>query len=338
MIFGNNICINRFGKIAGAFLLTITFAYHSAAQDAHLSQFFSSELTLNPALTGVFNGEHRGYLNYRSQWSSLMRKTPFETTILAYDRPYQRFGFGAYVMNNRAGGSGFNFFNFVLSGSYEITMDVRREHRLNVGLQLGFINKTFTPSTVDLQYDTAYGGNGGYNPGLPSGESFQHLNLFIPEVNFGVFYYHTKKFSKIRPYAGISAFHLTRPKETYTDSLNRIPIKLVGYGGARYKLDRYYSLEGNFLYMRQVNNNEFQVGVLVYYHIKGTDGNFFAGPYYRNQDAFIFHLGGTYEEYVIRLSYDFNTSSLNSISRGRGGFELSITYVKQRARYLPSIY
>ena len=90
--------------------------------------------------------------------------------------------------------------------------------------------------------------------------------------------------------------------------------------------------------MNQANDHELQVGALLTYDIQGSDDNFFAGPYYRNRDAFIFHVGGTHEDYVIRFSYDMNTSSLKSVSKGRGGFEVSITYVKQKARYLPSIY
>ncbi|HIO68612.1 MAG TPA: type IX secretion system membrane protein PorP/SprF, partial [Flavobacteriales bacterium] len=110
------------------------------------------------------------------------------------------------------------------------------------------------------------------------------------------------------------------------------------YGGSKIKLDKIYSLDANFLYMNQANDHELQVGALLTYDIQGSDDNFFAGPYYRNRDAFIFHVGGTHEDYVIRFSYDMNTSSLKSVSKGRGGFEVSITYVKQKARYLPSIY
>ena len=322
-------------KFPCVLFLAFAFHHHSSAQDAHLSQFYSSELTLNPALTGRFEGEHRGYLNYRAQWKSMMKKTPYESTILAYDRPYKRFGLGGYLMNTSEGSSNLNFLNVAVSGSYEVSIDPRREHHLLMGLQLGFINKRYEPTTFDAQYDTSYYG---YNPALPSGEAFDQFNFTLPEVGFGVYYYNKKQGSKIRPYGGIAAFHLTRPKESFYGENNRLPIRYVATGGSKFEIDRYYSVDANLLYMRQTNNNEIQLGALLFYNVHGADASFFGGPYYRNGDALIFHIGGTYDEYVIRFSYDINTSSLNSVSRGRGAFELSVTYVKQRERYLPSIY
>src|SRR5215831_4802343 len=41
------------------------------AQDPGFSQFFASPLTLNPALTGKFNGVIRVAGNYRNQWPSV---------------------------------------------------------------------------------------------------------------------------------------------------------------------------------------------------------------------------------------------------------------------------
>jgi len=331
---------NSIYKIALATLF-ILFSISSLnlvlGQDAHLSQFYSSELTLNPALTGQFQGEHRGYLNYRAQWKSLIKKNPFETTILAYDRPLNRFGVGGYIMNNRAGSSGINFLNFMLSGSYEVSIDPQRVHHLTTGLQLGFVSKRYVPTTFDAQYDTTFG-DPWFNESLPSGEVYNQLNFILPDVNFGIFYYNAKRFATFNPYGGVSAFHLTNPRESFYDTDNKLPVRLVAYGGTNIKIDKIYSVDANFLFMKQSNANEIQIGAIVKYDIEGSDYNFFAGPYYRYQDAFIFHLGGSYEDYVIGLSYDINTSSLKSVSKGRGGFEVSITYVKQKARYLPSIF
>ena len=114
-------------------------------------------------------------------------------------------------------------------------------------------------------------------------------------------------------------------------------MRFVGYAGTKIKIDKIYSLEPQLLFMRQKNNNELQLGLMVYYNVEGSNANFFAGPYYRGSDAIILHLGGTYEQYIFRLSYDFNISKLREVSSGRGGFEISITYTKQKAKYLPSI-
>jgi hypothetical protein len=41
------------------------------AQDPNFSQFFASPLTLNPALTGKFDGVFRIAGNYRNQWPTI---------------------------------------------------------------------------------------------------------------------------------------------------------------------------------------------------------------------------------------------------------------------------
>src|SRR5688572_7489373 len=48
-------------------------------QDLHLSQFFNSPLTTNPANTGFIpDGDFRLGINYRNQWSSIMT-VPYKT-------------------------------------------------------------------------------------------------------------------------------------------------------------------------------------------------------------------------------------------------------------------
>src|ERR687890_2099287 len=58
------------------------------AQDPHFSQFFASPLTLNPALTGKFDGELRVAGNYRNQWPTINRA--FTTTTVSVDFPIMR--------------------------------------------------------------------------------------------------------------------------------------------------------------------------------------------------------------------------------------------------------
>ncbi|MFM9911534.1 MAG: type IX secretion system membrane protein PorP/SprF, partial [Chitinophagaceae bacterium] len=58
------------------------------AQDPNFSQFFVSPLTLNPALTGKFNGDFRIAGNYRDQWPSISKA--FITSTVSLDGPILR--------------------------------------------------------------------------------------------------------------------------------------------------------------------------------------------------------------------------------------------------------
>ena len=54
-----------------------------------------------------------------------------------------------------------------------------------------------------------------------------------------------------------------------------------------------------------------------------------------NKDAVIIELGVKYTKYTVRASYDINTSSLKAISNGRGGFEVSFTYIPAKLKPNP---
>ena len=59
-----------------------------AGQDPNFSQFFVSPLTLNPAMTGKFNGDFRIAGNYRDQWPAISKA--FVTTTASFDMPILR--------------------------------------------------------------------------------------------------------------------------------------------------------------------------------------------------------------------------------------------------------
>ena len=55
----------------------------AVAQDPAFSQFFASPLSLNPALTGKFNGTVRVAGNYRNQWPQI--DNAFITSTVSID-------------------------------------------------------------------------------------------------------------------------------------------------------------------------------------------------------------------------------------------------------------
>src|SRR5688572_33456724 len=70
-------------KILFTLLLCVSLACVSSAQDPNFSQFFASPLTLNPALTGKFDGLFRVAGNYRNQWPTI--NNAFVTKTVSVD-------------------------------------------------------------------------------------------------------------------------------------------------------------------------------------------------------------------------------------------------------------
>ena len=52
-------------------LLMIFSFFYGNSQDLHYSQFYNAHVNINPALTGIFNGDVRVAGNYRSQWKAV---------------------------------------------------------------------------------------------------------------------------------------------------------------------------------------------------------------------------------------------------------------------------
>ncbi len=71
-------------KCAAAIILLIMMSPRLYSQDPSFSQFFSSPLNINPALTGNINGDWRVISNFRDQW--IGPASPYTTGTVSYDR------------------------------------------------------------------------------------------------------------------------------------------------------------------------------------------------------------------------------------------------------------
>src|SRR5438552_1845295 len=80
----------------------------SSAQDIHFSQFYDNAILRNPSLTGIFSGEYKVGLDYRSQWGSI--SVPYNTFMISgetrviVDREVGDYlSFGAVATYDKAG-------------------------------------------------------------------------------------------------------------------------------------------------------------------------------------------------------------------------------------------
>src|ERR1700756_906529 len=64
--------------------VAMMFAGAVHGQDVHFTQYFTSPLTLNPAMTGLVSEDLRFAANYRNQWSSVSAN-PYITGTVSYD-------------------------------------------------------------------------------------------------------------------------------------------------------------------------------------------------------------------------------------------------------------
>lgn len=316
-------------KTATCFLF-LSLSIKILAQDFHLSHYEVASQYMNPALTGMHfdkKNNWRATVDYRSQWQSLPSK-PYSTVYASFDMSYKKeWGIGGYIINNKAGTENANTFNFILSGAYKISTGgkITTPYDLTVGLQMGLLQKSSHPNNYffDKQYSTI---SGGFDPTLPNGENFTENSLFRFDANMGAYYKHHDTKQKVNPYGGFSIFHVTKPNQSFTGIKNKMPMRFVLNGGAEIEINKEYTAEPMLLIMSQAKAFELNIGALGYYHIKKTEYKPMFGFSYRYKDAIVIHLGLKQGNNLYRLSYDINTSSLNSYTRARGGIEFSVIY------------
>jgi len=320
-------------KATKLFLIGLTFFFKtlSFGQDFHLSQYDAAPLYLNPAMTGVVEGYWRVHAHMRSQWKAVNFK-PYTTALISFDAPYKKWGFGGQLVNYRAGIGNYNALQFVGSAAYTLPIDRKQFHNISFGLQFGLTQKSviYQLHTFDNQYTTINGGS--FDNSLNSNENFLNGQSFIlPELNFGMLYYFSKQQSRINPFLGISAFNILTPKETFFAANNDLPFRLYVHGGVRVNITETLYLIPKVLYMQQKNFTELTFASDIGIFLKAAETYLLGGLIYRNKDAFVVSIGARKTNYILKIAYDFNLSSLTAASTGRGGFELSFTYMHQKA-------
>ncbi|MBE7178908.1 MAG: PorP/SprF family type IX secretion system membrane protein [Mucilaginibacter polytrichastri] len=309
------------GLAAAAFLLP---GRSQAQIDPHFSQYYAYPLWLNPALTGVINGDLRINANYRNQWGSI--SNAYSTAAVSADyRPNERIGLGLTILNQSAGDVGFNYFNALGSFSYGILVSQDGYHHVNFGVQAGLINRSFDMNKA--QFGSQYDPEMGYNGSMPSYENFMMTNTTVFDANAGIFYYDGNPMKTANVFGGLSVAHLSRSRDPFSADMSmKMPMRYTFHGGVRIKASDFIDVIPNALYIRQQKAEEKGLGA--YTQIKFPGNNeLIAGAMYRFKDAAVASVGYHFNDFVMGMSYDFNTSSLNRASLGRGGLELSLSYM-----------
>ena len=322
---------------SSVFLLAKT----TLAQDPGFSQFFASPLTLNPALTGKFNGVVRVAGNYRNQWPAI--NNAFITSTISVDAPILRnklpendtWGLGFMAMTDKTASGILTSNFFSLSTSYHKSLDEDGLHQLGVGFQGSYANKSLDGTRLTFEDGLQLDGTWLRSP--TEAINSQYVNVHYFDMNLGVLYNGSNGTNNY--YFGASAYHLNHPKESFlgVDTIN-VPTRLTLHGGGYFPITGSAStiyLSG--LFNNQAGASDFVLGGAWAVSATNNDPedpvNFYAGLWARftknTTDAVIPYVGLDYGSFNLGLTYDVNVSALKTGSQSRGGIELSLIYIKK---------
>jgi len=316
--------------IKALFIILFVFPIDSWSQDFHLSQYDAAPLNVNPALTGAFMGEYRLHAHYRNQWMAVATK-PFTTGLVSFDMNKGKWGFGGQIANFRAGLGGYNVAQVMFSSAYKLIFGSSKSHIISFGLQAGAYQKSINASSLTFATQYVKSNGGEFITSLPNGENFINSSFFNLDVVGGIMYTYSKFNSKLNPFIGATFFHLNMPKESFLGESNQLLIRSQVQLGARWAINEKWTLTPKAFFQYQEKAEEITFGLVGQYYMKDPDFFLLFGGTYRNDnDAIVLELGGKYANFIGRISYDINISTLKTVSNGRGASELSLTYVFSR--------
>jgi type IX secretion system PorP/SprF family membrane protein len=309
-------------------LLLIVVANNSLfAQDPHFSQFYSSPLTLNPAMTGVFAGETRLAMTYRNQWRTV--STPFTTATVACDFQLLNdrigndlFGIGFVGTIDQSNNQGLKANFLSVSTAYSKSIDMEGSHKIGVGFQTSWATKKadYSRFVFSRQFTPM-----GFDPSLPTGEPTSGFTINYLDVAAG-FLYSGMNGANSQWYLGGSYYHLNNPNEAISTEQNRLSPRLSVHGGFNFAFAEQNRIYLSALYMNSMITEEYLFGTVFEKYIPNVEyeTSLYTGVYYRPNDAIIPYIGFGTSKMQLGLSYDINISSLKTATQSRGGFEISL--------------
>jgi len=302
------------------------------AQDTHFSQFYETAVLRNPALTGIFNDDYKAGVVYRNQWSSV--GSPYQTILASAETRFSinhsqtdYLTISAIFCTDKAGAAVLKTTSFYPAINYNKNLGDSHASYLSVGFTAGYLQRSFDLSK--LTFDNQYQG-GVVVPSLGAGESLPVAKFSHWDLGAGVsFNSGVGENNNVVYFLGLSAYHLTQPRATFSDQSEvlNLATRWNGSFGLNVTLNDIWSTQVHANYAMQGQYRETILGAMLRWgRLDQSNKQSFAisgGAFYRLNDAIIPSLKLDYKKQSFGISYDINTSTLKDVSKMRGGLELT---------------
>lgn len=321
-------------KALSSFIICILIGLAGRSQDLHFSQFFDAPLLRNPSLAGIYTGDYRVQMVYRSQWNSVTNA--YKTVSLNAETRYGIGGksadfvtAGVQILYDQAGTVGLNTTHILPAVNYHKSVNQDYNAYLSAGFMFGMVQRSINLSkaTTNSSYD-----------GLGLGENGASSKYSYMDGSAGLCFSSSMSENQLSNFfIGVAYHHFHQPKNSFfNDQSITLQPKIVASGGIKLTSDgnSYVNIQAD--YLMQGGSKELIGGVMVGKKV-GVDGEdskyaVHAGAFMRMKDAIIPTIKLDMLPVSVTISYDINMSQLKSTSYGRGGMEISIAYIGFRKK------
>jgi type IX secretion system PorP/SprF family membrane protein len=328
------------------------------AQDIHFSQYYASPLTLNPALTGKFDGFARVDGIYRGQYygldqSSSIYRTPAisaDFSLLKDKMNGNALGVGVSVVNDAQSSTGgkINQTEIALDLGYTINLDKRKKTQLSIGLEPSLTMKNVSGN---YEYPMAFDNNLLYQTSSQYNETLAQPKKMYFNFDYGVFF-NQNPIDWMTYYIGFSMKNVARPQTAVIITNNpdgKLNFLYLVHGGFEFTVAKKWTLIPGFLYQNEAKANEANAGLTVGYDVMDKDKNgirqkatIFFGLWNRMGNdvgsAFQYRnitpkIGFDYRKFRVDFAYDISMGNIASDAHNVPGiyrpqaYELAISYI-----------
>jgi type IX secretion system PorP/SprF family membrane protein len=237
---------------------------------------------------------------------------------------------GLQILYDKAGTAGLTTNQVFPALNYHKSLSDQKSMYLSLGFMGGYSEKRIdrTKITTNNQFDGA-----AFNPSLADGETFPTPDIHYWDGSVGMSF--NTSFGQDQQnmmFVGAAMHHLNRPKNSfYQNARDELDPKYVFSAGVKFNIDEQSYLTVQADHSMQGQARETIAGAMYSYKLgEFTDEPKYVvsfGAFLRWKDAFIPVVKIDMLPLSIALSYDVNVSQLETVSQGRGGVELSISFI-----------
>lgn len=328
------------------FLFLLLLAGSLSSQDIHYSQFYNQPLNVNPGKTGIFNGDKRVNLSYRSQWRTV--PVPWTTFSGSFDRKfYPKYGqqhfWSAGVLFNYDLQSrlvDINLTNINITGSW--TKILNEQNLLTIGALVGYATRGF--DATSLTFDRQWNGIE-FDGTLATGEDFNTSRIGFFENSLGL-NYRWQRTARTKLDLGVAGYHILKPSINFIEGSNddiRLGTRLTLTGVGSFQLSDKLDIQLNGLFQNQEDSNEVILSGLGKIYInqnRGKELQLHLGFGWRSGQSLFPVIALQHRQLYFSLNYDIDVTDFAERHDTRptsfeAHFSYIITDVKPKVKVCP---
>ena len=216
-----------------------------------------------------------------------------------------------------------------LSTAFHKGLDEEGYHQIGAAFQGSYSNMNIDVTKLDFEDELTSSGFTGVTTEPFTGTTLKSTYF---DLNAGVLYSGSSADDN-NFYAGISMYHINRPKQQFSNNFFLLNPRTTFHAGGFFPVGGSTRLHLSGLFSTQAGASETVAGGALEFVVADATVekpiSVFVGSWLRMNDAVIPYIGLEFSDFRLGATYDATISNLKTAAQGRGGMEISLIYIKK---------